>query len=145
MTCLGSCGIWIAFSNSFNIILASKFICGVGCFGVLYPAILLHLEIVGIKYAHITGILFVLALALGQVYLGFILNQVQNNIQMVWCWSCGPILGFLANWLILPHSYRWLIATGQIDEAQNQMNWIAKWNNKPQRSMKEYTQRKALI
>ncbi|XP_059083193.1 uncharacterized protein LOC131880546 isoform X2 [Tigriopus californicus] len=140
VTCLGSCGIWISFSSSQPIILGSKFICGLGCVGIVYSAILLQLEIVGTKYSHVTGLLLILALALGQVYLGFTLSHVEQNDQMVWCWTCGPILAFLLNWLILPHSYRWLIATAQMDEAQDQMNRMAKWNNQPFRSIMEYTQ-----
>ena len=87
----------------------------------------LMIELVGLNYKTLNGILFEVPWAIGEIFLGLLAIGVRDYrwYQTVLCIPCVIMLGLL---YFVPESPRWLIQKGRYKEAQRVIQNAANFN-----------------
>ena len=95
--------------------------------GLFLVAITLNLELVGNKYATMTGIFFEIPWALGEIVLGVLAMGIRDYrwYQTV---LAAPMIVMLGVFYFIPESPRWLIRKKKYKEAREVINQAAKFN-----------------
>ena len=106
-----------------------RFITGIGGIACFMVTFVLCVEYVGAKYTMFVGIAIEIPFALGELLLGVEAYFIRDwvTLQLV---AYTPVLILLGLWFLVPESPRWLLATGQIKEAEKIIRKGAEINGK---------------
>ena len=138
------CSIALAFVNNYEAYLALSFMVAFGQAGVFQTAFILAVEAVGKDYRVFCGIIIEYFFVLGELLLALIawLTRDWREILLI---GMAPSAALLLYWPFLPESMRWNISKGKIEEAQKQMDKIAKFNKVDPVKLEDYTEESGLV
>ncbi|XP_076371650.1 organic cation transporter protein-like [Tachypleus tridentatus] len=113
-------GLGTAFSSSFAMFTALRFLVALGSAGLLTTGFVVLVEVVGPKHRTIFGIAIQFGWAAGYTILPGIAWLLPNwsHIQMA---ISIPCIGFFSLWWILPESPRWLLTHNKFNEAEKEL------------------------
>jgi len=99
---------------------------GIGCFMVCFVLVVEH---VGFKFTMLVGIAIEIPFAIGEAVLGVEAYLIRDwrTLQMV---AYLPILALIGLWWLVPESPRWLISSGNLDQAKEVVRRVAAGNGK---------------
>jgi len=106
-----------------------RFITGMGGIGSFVVAFVLLVEHVGRKFTTLVGIAIEIPFALGEAFLGLEAFFIRDW-QALQVAAYLPILGLLGLWWLVPESPRWLIGTGNFEQAKIEAQRVAKGNDR---------------
>jgi len=106
-----------------------RFITGMGGIGSFVVAFVLLVEHVGRKFTTLVGIAIEIPFALGEAFLGLEAFFIRDW-QALQVAAYLPILGLLSLWWLVPESPRWLIGSGNIEQAKLEAQRVAKVNRR---------------
>jgi len=100
---------------------------GIGCFMVCFVLVVEH---VGFKFTMLVGIAIEIPFAFGEAILGVeaIFIRDWRTLQMV---AYLPLLSLIGLWWLVPESPRWLISSGNLEQAKEVVRRVAAGNGKP--------------
>ncbi|KAF5284079.1 hypothetical protein FQA39_LY17128 [Lamprigera yunnana] len=125
-----------AFAPWFWLFLVCRFICSVATGGTMVTTFVLVMELIGTKWRTAVGILYQIPFNLGHLSLtliGYLIRDwryFQLTITL-------PSIILLSYYWVIPESPRWLLATGQTEEAIVVMEKAARSNGLPTDAIKE--------
>ena len=87
------------------------------------------IENVGLEWRGLAGNLFNLWFALGYVSLPLVAYNLRNwrHLQYV---LCVPSISLLISWYFVNESPRWLLRVGKVDQGEEVLRIVAKFNRK---------------
>ncbi|XP_030828584.1 organic cation transporter protein-like [Strongylocentrotus purpuratus] len=123
-------GIAIAFSPNWWVFTVLRFFQGYAAVSLYIIAFIVGTEFVGPSKRNVTGIIFVIPFAFGNVCLAGIAYFVPywRTLELI---CVSPALIYIGLMFFLPESVRWQISMGKYDEAEKALVKIANSNNKP--------------
>ncbi|XP_043197153.1 organic cation transporter protein-like [Amphibalanus amphitrite] len=122
VTALASCAV-----HHYQLLLAIRFVSGVGCAFSLSPLVVLILEIVTPEWRLLIGLLIQVPFALGVMALSAMAYLLPNwwHLQLA---MAIPTLLYIIDFWVMPESPRWLVRTGRLPAATAVLRRIAATN-----------------
>merc|ERR1712212_696054 len=102
---------------------------GMGGIGSFVVAFVLLVEHVGRKFTTLVGIAIEIPFALGEAFLGLEAFFIRDW-QALQVAAYLPILGLLGLWWLVPESPRWLIGSGNFEQAKIEAQRVANGNGR---------------
>ncbi|XP_068184042.1 uncharacterized protein [Antennarius striatus] len=122
-----------AFSGSFVLLAALRFLTGVGLAGTVNISIVLSIEWVDSSHRSFNSVIGGLTWSFGNMLLAglaFLIRDWRTLVMTV----TAPLGLSLCMWWWIPESARWLLANGKVDRAQVLLDRCAEFNKRPKPS-----------
>ena len=121
------CGLVAAFAPSYTAFSVAQFLTAMAQVGVFQSAYVLGVELVGERWREFCGVFIEFFFVLGELILAGLAWALRDARSLSLAYLL-PSLLFLGYYFPLPKSIRWLLMNQRYEEAEQELQRVAKWN-----------------
>jgi len=107
-----------------------QFLTAMGQVGLFQACFVLGVELVGPKYRVFCGVFIEFFFVCGELILAFLAWYFRDWKKMTLAYMI-PSIVFVSYYFFVPKSVRWLLSQQRYEEAEAELQKVAKWNKKP--------------